>query len=414
MEVINRFKYSLLAFFVAQFVLATPQLNSNDAAGSSQSITFITTNSVYLRDNKLGNPIIIPANSEVSLDRQFVLDTFRTEIPTHEQVQRLFMNPGEFYGRVNTESFIDANTHKKKHDFFFPVSVKTPTGQITNGKMAVYTYNRVGLVELKDGKLSAPPRPTEGSSVGCAACSAPPSSSSSSGDLSAIANKINQNSSNPLWENYKAFAKEFTESNPNIPKSQAGYYKRLYIWSLIQKFGVHDAGTILQAITGYAESPYRADRNAQLAEMAGIMKVIENRASNNYRMRSRTLRDIGIAEDADSRLVNVLADWQFSVWNEKDNSLVRILRFNPDTADSVTTSRLATAFDAQMMMNNGKIQFMGDMNESDLQHYHANYVAPKWAKPSRRVSPAIIKVDGVDVNLGRQHSPTHIFYAGVP
>jgi hypothetical protein len=54
------------------------------------------------------------------------------------------------------------------------------------------------------------------------------------------------------------------------------------------------------------------------------------------------------------------------------------------------------------------------MNESDLQHYHANYVAPKWAKPSRRVSPAIIKVDGVDVNLGRQHSPTHIFYAGVP
>jgi hypothetical protein len=405
MEALKRVKLILVVIFCTQFALAE--------SPAPASLTFVNTNSVYLRDNKLANPIVIPANSQITLDPQFVLSTFRTSAPSHEQVQRLFMNPGEFYGRVGTDSFIDANDHRKKHDYFFPVSVQTPDGSQSSGKMALYTYNRVGLVELQNGPLSAPPRPTEGSAAGCVSCTAA-AQPNPAGGLSDVAHSISQNSSNPLWEKYKAFAKEFTETNKNIPKSQAGYYKRLYIWSLIQKFGVHDAGSILEAITGFAESPYRTDHNAQIAEIAGILKVVENRSANSYRMHSRTLRDIGYDEDADSRLTNVLADWQFSCWNEKDNSLLRILRFNPDDSDAGAISKMAAAFDTQLMMNTGKVQFLGDMNDSDLQHYHASYVAPKWAKASKRVKPAIIRVDGVNVDLGRQHSPTHIFYAGVP
>lgn len=405
----------------AQCVFAEP------AGGTpvvNQPYTFINRRIIHLRDANLLNPQIVAPNSEISLDPSFLLETFGTQNPSIEQYQRLFLNPGEVSDRIVTQSFIDSYYHDRRSDYFFPVVIRDSSGETRAGKMAIYSYNRHGHVELRQGEtpqaLSAPPpnASTEGAIKACSDCQtrplAPPRSAS---DLAAVASTVNQstrNSTHPLWTKYKEFAKEFSEQNRNISGLQAGHYKRLYVKSMIEKFGTRDTGIILAAITGFAEAPYRSNNGTQMAEIAAVLKVIENRTNNSFRRRSRTLSDIGVDENVDLRLSTVLANWQFSVWNDKDNNLVRILNYNPDRADAQTTRRLALAFEAQNMMNTGKIEFLGQMNDSRLQHYHANYVLPNWAQASRKVGSPIVKVDGTEVDLSRQKGSSHVFYAGVP
>ena len=101
----------------------------------------------------------------------------------------------------------------------------------------------------------------------------------------------------------------------------------------------------IASLTGFGESPYRNSEATQIAEISAVLKVIENRATSNFRSNSRTLRDIGVSEKLEPRLSTLLADWQFSVWNDKDNRLVRMLNFNPDNADKLTSKKMALAFE---------------------------------------------------------------------
>lgn len=413
----NLFKMLFVVLF-AQLTFANPapQLGAQPAtqppqAPASSSYMFVNNRSVFIRNDDLTNPREVPVNSRITLDPKFVLETFRTNAPTREQIQRLFMNPGEFYGRIDARTFT-ATDGRRYSEYFFPVQVQTPSGESRSGQMSLFTYNRMGYVELSNGApLAAPPIPTQGGSAACTSCTvAPPSNLS---DISAVLNRNSRTSVNPLWERYAEFARNFSRRHSPISKSQAGYYKRRYVKEMVDTFGAQDAGKILTAITGFAESPYRGTRELQMAETAGIIKVINNRANNHYRSRSRTLRDIGVLENADAHLVNVLADWQFSVWNERDNSLQRILNLNPDTADASTMHRLTSAFDSQHLMTSGQIQFLGRMNDPRLHHYHANYVAPVWASSRNRVD-ALIRVGSQSIDIGRQRGASHIFYAGVP
>jgi hypothetical protein len=392
---------------------------------------YSNTKSVHLRNNNLGNPEVIEAGAEITIDPKFLLQILGSENPTQEQVQRLLLNPGEASkDKIVTQQFRDINNGKPKNDYFFPVLVKNKKGELKSGKMAFSFYNRTGLLEIKrtDGAdptqfqssqitaqlrdLIAQNSTTEAQNCQlCEAASNKPTQSIS--DLARALESSSKESSNQLWAKYKDFTKEFTSANKKIKKTNAGLMKRLYIKNLIEKFGQKDAGTILAALTAFAESPYRDKVNTQIAEMSAVLKVVDNRANNRLRGRSRTLRDIGLVEGVDSHIKVILADWQFSAWNDNDNNLLRILNYNPDTSDAMTNRKMAYAFESQKLMQDGKIEFIGKMNDPKLHHYHANYVNPNWDRAANRVNAPIIKIDGVPVDLSKQRGARHVFYAGL-
>ncbi len=424
---LKQFKFFFRILILAQFLLALP------VSALELPFNFVNTKILHLRDSNLGNPQIVKIGSKISIDPKFLLEHLGTETPSQEQVQRMLLNPGEISkDRVVTQRFTDSYTGKPTNDYFFPVSVQTKSGKAKSGKMALHAYNRNGMVELKradgtDVSQYQSPEVTaqmkalidqnkEGTEAqaGCTDCAEktqPPTQSLA--DVVRTLDAAAKSSSNSLWEKYQNFAREFATANKRISRSRGGHYKRLYVKSMIEKFGEKDTGTILAALTGFGEAPYRSSSATQIAEVAAVLKVIDNRAKNKFRTRSRTLRDIGISENADARLTTILADWQFSAWNDTDNNLRRILNFNPDTADSMTKRAIALSFEAQALMQQGKVEFIGKMNDSKLHHYHANYVNPNWNKASARVSGPLIKVDGIEVDLSKQKGARHIFYTGI-
>ncbi|MBY0555005.1 hypothetical protein K2P97_10790 [bacterium] len=409
------------------------------ATAQSLPFTYSNTRSVHLRNDKLSNPQAIESGSEISLDPKFLLEMLGTVLPSQEQVQRLLLNPGEATkDKVVTQSFYDVQSRRWKNDYFFPVIVKTKSGQIKTGKMAFQSYTRTGSVEIKRADGSDPTKyqsaettaqmrdliaqnreytEAAGPALPCAKCATQAAGTPQAqtlSQLSAALESSSRSTANQLWPRYKEFAKEFTAANPNIRKSKAGQMKRLFVKQLIEKFGQKDAATILAALTGFAEAPYRDNAQAQIAEMSAVLKVIDNRAASpDMQRRSKTLRDIGLTGNVDPRLSAILADWQFSAWNDRDNNLSRILNYNPDKSDAMTNRKMAFAFEAQRLMQEGKIEFIGKMNDPRLNHYHANYVNPNWDRPSNRVSAPTIKVDGVPVDLSRQRGARHVFYAGL-
>lgn len=424
----GRFLFSLFCFI--QMLVSAPLCAQE--ADSNLPFVFINSQVIHLRDTNLGNPQIIEAGSRISIDSKFLLAHLGSETPSQEQVQRLLLNPGEVSkDQIVTQRFVDAYNKKVVNDYFFPVSIITKSGKIKSGKMAVHAYNRTGMLELKrtDGtdvaqfqskettekmkSLVEQNRASTEAQAGCADCGTKTPAQSKA--LADIARNIDgqNNSSNPLWAKYKDFAREFSASHKNISRSKSGLVKREFIKSLIEKFGEKDSGLMLAALTGFGEAPYRSSNATQIAEVAAVLKVIENRAESRFRSKSRTLRDIGVSETADARLTAILADWQFSAWNDRDNNLKRILSFNPDTSDEMTKRGLALSFEAQSMMQSGKVEFLGKMGDSKLQHYHANYVNPAWNKASNRVNTPTIKVDGIEIDLSKQKGARHVFYSGL-
>lgn len=424
---------------VLQIIAATLAFANEAVDNSSSKVSYTNTRTVRLRDKHLRNPVNVKKGSRISLDPEFLKKVFGTTTPTAEQIQQLMLNPEEAsHGKVVTQSFKDTNTGQYKYDYFFPVIVVDEIGKMLKGQMALQAYFRSEFVEL-DGLTIADDnsrvayqspqtsdrvrslikqnrRVTEAAATDyCTTCSNNPRSGNIQ-DLSNLKDVINtattSTSTHELWIKFNDFAREFASNNKHISKSNAGRYKRLYIKSLIEKFGAKDAGIILTALTGYMESPHRQNIDVQIAEIAAVIKVIENRAQNRYKTKSKTLRDIGASQDLDARLSAILADWQFSAWNDKDNSLPRMLNYNPDTADTTTKRKLAMAFEAQKLMNEGNIEFIGKMNDSHLQHYHANYVSPSWSNSRKRVEPKV-KVNGVEIDLSKQRGAKHVFYAEI-
>lgn len=393
---------------------------------------FENSRKIVLRNSSLTAPTIIESGAKISIDGQYLLKNLGTENPTQEQLQRLILNPGEASnGRIVTESFINHYTNRRVNEYFFPVTITTKSGEVRAGKMALNAYARMGNVELKRDDGADPTRfqtertteqlkglveinrPPEGQSCDNCSSTAPPIDTR---PLSEVARSIENNyttSTNELWNKYIAYAREFTTTNPNITRARAGYYKRLFIQGLIERHGAAEAGRILAPITGFAEAPHRSDVNTQVAEMAAVIRVMDNRASVNFRKNSRTLRDIGVSESADPLLTNILADWQFSAWNERDNSLLRMINFNPDSADINTKRKMMLAFESQRLMSAGGVQFLGRMNDSRMYHYHANYVNPNWDRASARVAAASVRVNDETIDLNRQRGARHIFYVGI-
>lgn len=394
----------------------------------------VTTEASVLRDARLENPINIPEGSKVSIQSHYLRDKLGTATPTQDQIQRLLLNPGEASrGRISTRRFYHTGSRTPRYDYFFPVTITLPSGEEKVGAMALQYYNRSGQLEIRRTDGADPSRfqsaettqqirslvddnkPAATEAAVCTNCDnrrrAEPVQ-----DLQVVAERAqadsNERATNNLWQRYQTFAREFASSH-RVTRANAGQMKRTFVRSLISRFGAAEAGVIMTALTGYAEAPHRNSNNVQMAEIAAVIKVVENRASSKFSRRSRTLRDIGVSVDADARLTNVLADWQFSVWNDRDQNLVRILSYHPERSDSLTRRKMQLAFESQQLMKSNRITFSGDMNSPTLRHYHANYVNPSWRRAGRQVQSAIVNVNGSAVNLGQQSGSRHIFYTGV-
>lgn len=393
---------------------------------------FENSRKIVLRNSNLRAPIMIEGGAKISIDSQFLLRNLGTETPTQEQMQRLLLNPGEASnGRIVTESFTNEYTNRRANEYFFPVTITTQSGEVRTGKMALNAYVRMGNTSLKRDDGADPTRfqtqrtteqlqglveinrPTEGQPCDTCSSAVPPIDTR---PLSEVARSIESSytsSSNELWNKYITYAREFTAANPNITRARAGYFKRLFIQGLVERYGAAEAGRILAPLTGFAEAPHRSDVETQVAEVAAVIRVMDNRAAVNFRSRSRTLRDIDVSESASPLLTNILADWQFSAWNERDNSLLRMINFNPDTADLSTKRKMMLAFEAQRLMTTGEVQFLGRMNDSRMYHYHANYVNPSWDRASARVTAASVRVSGETIDITAQRGARHIFYVGI-
>lgn len=419
------------------FLILTLTAFTANAAGEAPQVlpfSYSNTRSVHLRNDKLAKPQVIETGAEISIDPDFLLEMLGTATPSQEQVQRLLLNPGEATkDRVVTQPFYDVQSRRYKNDYFFPVIVKTKSGETKSGKMAFQSYTRTGTIDIKRADGSDPTQYQSSQTTAqmrdlieqnksyteaqvcqnCEAASNPQIQALS--QLTAALETSSRTTANELWPKYKEFAKEFTAINKNIKRSNAGQLKRLFIKQLIEKFGQKDAATILAALTSFAEAPYRDNAQTQIAEMSAVLKVIDNRAANSdmRNRRSKTLRDIGVTGNVDPKLAVILADWQFSAWNDRDNNLSRILKFNPDKSDAMTNRKMAFAFEAQRLMQEGKVEFIGKMNDPKLNHYHANYVNPNWDRAANRVTAPTIKVDGVPVDLSKQRGARHVFYAGL-
>jgi hypothetical protein len=404
---------------VLKLILLFQFLFAEIALANNLPFQFKNNRKIVLRDSNLRAPTIIEGGAKISIDGQFLLKNLGTETPTQEQLQRFLLNPSEASkGRIVTESFINHYTNRRVNEYFFPVTLTTKTGEVRTGKMALNAYVRMGHVELKrdadaDPTSSQTELTTEGQPCDNCSSTVPPIDTR---PLSEVARSIENNyttSTNELWNKYIAYAREFTTANPNITRALAGYYKRLFIQGLIERHGATEAGRILAPITGFGEAPNRSDVNTQVAEMAAVIRVMDNRAIVNFRKNSRTLRDIGVSESDSPLLTNILADSQFSVWNEGDSSLLRMINFNPDTADLSTKRKMMLAFEAQRLMTAGEVQFLGRMNDSRMYHYHANYANPNWDRASARVAAASVRVNDEIIDLTRQRGSRHIFYVGL-
>ena len=408
------------------------------------NFNFKNTRSIHLRDENLQNPQVIQKNAHISIDPEFLKEHLGQENPGIEKIQQLLLNPTEASKNIVTETTTHANKKGAFSDYFFPVTIKTPNGETKKGKMALQAYHRNGQMEIKmtDGSdmnwksNEEYNRQNEilkelNSSVTEAEHSAPCQNCKTdtlkfqveqiSGAIDHSANKI----PGTLFQKYQQFSRDFIKANGPITRRNAGHKKRLYIRTLIDNFGTDEASLILAALTGYGEAPTRNKPTDQIAEIAAVLKVIDNRARVNFRKRSSTLRDIHVTEDLNPRLTNILANSQFSVWNDFDNNLVRILNYNPDKADPASKRRMTLAFEAQQMMSHNEIEFIGKMNYNNLYHYHANYTTPNWAQTQKRIDSPTIRIRQTSPN-GHQHSidvvlpspskqgTRHIFYAGIP
>lgn len=89
------------------------------------------------------------------------------------------------------------------------------------------------------------------------------------------------------------------------------------------------------------------------------------------------------------------------------------MSFSPDEVDGLSKKKMALAFEAQHMITNNRVQFVGNMNADNMLHYHATSTTPDWAVRSKIVGAPVVRVDGVDINLSQQRGTKHIFYAGV-
>lgn len=421
-----------LALTVALGLLWPQPILANTATSQTEQI-FLAKRSFHLRNDNLGNPQVIEKDSEISLSKDFLKKIFKTENPTNDQIQRLMLNPGEVSKDIVTQTVKDPTTGRSFPDYFFPVTVKTKNGQVKTGKMALQSYVRNGFVlsPAENGRIadlrdqSQTPTPTTAPTGGGICVNCKDQEVSETDKLKIAARKMADLAaakSNDLWTAYQDFARQFTKENKRINKLNAGTMKRKFVKQLVQKFGPEKAGKIMAALTGFGEAPDRENSETQIAEIAVVLKVIENRASANYNNEyNRTLRDIGVSKSADSRLTTVLSDAQFSVWNDNDNSLIRILSYSPDAKNNLMDRRMSLAFVAQEKIEKNEVEFIGPMAANNVYHYHANYVRPEWSRPKQRISNPSVRVkyqseDGepqsVDVNLAQQRGSRHIFYTG--
>lgn len=415
------FSVSSLLAMKGQEGMVNTQLKSVSSP-MPEPVQFVPLRSLILRDKD--RLITVMSDATLTLDENYLKEKLKTGRPTPAQVQELLLDPSRF--QLQPEHYYDSQRRRNVFEYFYPVQVKQANGVVITGRMALRADFFNGYLRLQNGSSASVPLELAMDSDAevrggypCEQCS----SSYHQKKLKAVS-EFAENLISPLWQEYVNFAREFSlEHGSKIRANSAGYYKRLYLKKLVEKFGPAQAGQIIRVMTAYGEAPDRDEEDVQIAELAAIMKVIDNRVENGFwaSPSSRLIRDCGREVTEDPYLRASLANGQFSVWNNNDQNLIRVLKFNPDSSQPAMKRRMVLAFSTQAKMERNEIEFIGGLAGSDVLHYHANYTWPVWARRSKAISQALVRVNSLEqgrsvsfeVDLNLLPGARHVFYEGL-
>lgn len=414
-------------------------------AVAADQITFMLKDGRNLRQGpQLTIKGAVPAGATVAIDPEFLKGHLGTPKPSAQRLKDFLLNPLSSPKGMRARRYFDSDVKRHLYDFFIPVRIVANDGSVVEGEMALPATFRSGKakINIPDGyaPLRAEDRDSlavsegpkysnetttvaESCSTGCGATGEQGALGRATRDLKDVfaANSLQalRFIGDDLWEDYREFARGFSNQHGGgIDRGNAGRYKRLFVKSLVDKIGADKASRIIQALTAYGEAPHRADTETQIAELAAVARVVDNRGHNGFRADAKLITDIGLQGKVDRRMGAALAEWQFSVWNDSDESLVRLLKFHPDVTDPLTERRLLLSFVTIQKMAADQIEFRGSLADRRVRHYHANYVWPSWSRAKNKVANSVIRIkwaegDYKDVNLNNQSGARHIFYAGL-
>lgn len=391
---------------------------------------------------------VVPKGTELRLDSSFLRAHFGGA-PDAEDVQALIRNP-EAYG-LRAERIYVPSTRRYESHYLYPVEFTNARGTPMKGFVALHFADLLRKIQYApsvspkrvDPPSLAAPSLAPDSAQECAREIAESGlhagTSSDIRDLLAHIEEEQQETRN-LWAEYEDFARRFYRNHGHKahkgmdPEWEARNLRAQYLKDLIEEFGQEKASLMLAAVTAWGEAGRREKKNEQLADLAAVLKVIENRASTKFssnRGAESLLASLGIPKsEQNERLKAILARLQFSVWNlpnlpKKDQvnpSLVQILGFNPDSGHGPSVEKMRLAFEAQEKMGSGKIRFRGAFGNPDVRHYLADYFEARtaWASqnPDKKIADPIVRVtndDGSaeDVNVNDFRTPKHLFYGGL-
>lgn len=281
------------------------------AINSAHAFNFMNTSTIHLRDSQLQNPINIMPGSTITIDPTFLRQHLGTETPTPDQIQEFLLNPSNSAaGGLQTERFYVAGSNRPRNDYFVPIRVQSVDGKEYSGKTAFQYYMRNDQLIIDGAQINERRRMLTEANTVCTNCTTVALNQVDS--LRQVTAQIDRNgtaSTHPLYERYLKFARNFSSQFPKnrhgryVPRNQASAKRAEFVKSLIREFGIEDASKIIAVLTGFGEAPSRNNSSSiQIAEIAAVLKVIENRANKGHFMNSSLLRDIGVDKNASRRV----------------------------------------------------------------------------------------------------------------
>ena len=211
------------------------------------------------------------------------------------------------------------------------------------------------------------------------------------------------NGATELMKEYLRVHAAFMKTAPkrNLSTRQwARKNKSLFISYLINHMGAKKASQVVMALTAYGEARGIRESNKwkNMAEMAAVITVIQNRAKSGYRSTS-SWANLQSEDAVDMRAA--LYNRQFSCWNLNDPNLGAMMLAKNQTG-------LARAFQTVDLMDQNQIRPLGDLAKPRTRHYAANN--PSWFALGRKLVSPQVQTPGGVVTL----SSIHKIHYGVP
>jgi hypothetical protein len=433
---------------------------------------------------------ILRAGEKIRLAPEFLQAHFGSDKASPAQVRELLVNPEKFTG-FRQNSFYAPNARRDVTDWLYPVEIKRGD-KVIKAKMALRTnikFNDLKPDCAKEERDRSVPAVREANREAvketvketarteavvslpepCTKCSTAQRIGGFNKWGAELTKELDEDSP---WDDYSDYARAFTEKYEkqlgllkseradcerertrlrkehgtcmrersdcgslkypavcSLADRRARNLKSAYVGGMVDRHGTKRAAKILELVTAFGETVNRADVGVQIADIAGVLKVIENRQATRYWGNSKAsiLEENGIDPEEDPRLRVILANRQFSAWNDNNNMLPRMLEFNPSTSDFDSRRRMSLAFVTARKIERNQISYLGGLNSPSVVHYHSTWVSkPDEWTGAVRLPQAMVQISSLDSSgrirqssynlsdpgLFRRGDPHyHVFYA---